>query len=138
MVASPTCSYHDVMEFPLVRDKVVLQFCHDNGDFSVLVGQVLVDIAPIGTLDHGSDCVQEFDNNLTQCECGHMSKVSTQVTPKVSLVKVSPLPKLLPNLLTLLDLVATSRLRRGCNLLVKPPHSMGAGVAGPAQAQLSC
>ena len=51
---------------------------------------------------------------------------------------VSTLPKLLPNPLALLDLVVTAGPRRGCNPLIKLPHSMGVGAAGPARAQSSC
>ena len=45
---------------------------------------------------------------------------------------------LLPSPLALLDLVVTAGLRQGCYPLVRLPHSIGTGTAGPVQAQSSC
>ena len=54
------------------------------------------------------------------------------------MVLLNPYTNLLANLLTLLDLAVTARPRLACYPLVRLPHSIGMGVAGPAQAQVSC
>ena len=57
------------------------------------------------------------------------------------ILELNPLSKLVqskPSLLTLLDLAVTAGPRRGDCPLVRLPHNIGTGVAGPTQAQLSC
>ena len=54
------------------------------------------------------------------------------------ILALKSLPKLLPNPLALPDIVVTAGPRQGCYPLVKLPHSLEVGAAGPAQAHLSC